>query len=271
MIDKEIEIRSEIAQETLNVEKNNNQMLSLGLEIEKLDEKVVEYNNNKEAIENLESLLLKETNIKEEITENNEKLEYCESSLLDLYKSHGSWEQQLQNLKDLKEDLKNLRQDYSAYDLFMRCMHSNGIPYDIIKKKLPEINEEIAKILTNIVNFEVFFEAKEKKLEIFIKHPKYDPRPIELGSGAEKTIAAMALRLALLGVSNLPKPDLFILDEPGTALDEENMEGFVRILTDMIKASFKTVLLISHLDSLKDCVDSTIEIERNGDLAYINQ
>ena len=81
----------------------------------------------------------------------------------------------------------------------------------------------------------------------------------------------MALRLALLGVSNLPKPDLFILDEPGTALDEENMEGFVRILTDMIKASFKTVLLISHLDSLKDCVDSTIEIERNGNLAYINQ
>ena len=41
---------------------------------------------------------------------------------------------------------------------------------------------------------EVFFQAKEKKLEIFIKHPKYEPRPIELGSGAEKTIAAMGSR-----------------------------------------------------------------------------
>ena len=271
LIEKETEIRAKIGQKTLNTEKNNNQMLSLNLEIEKLDEKVVEYNNNKEAIENLESLLSKEISIKDEIAENNEKLEKCENNLLELYKSHGFCEQQLQSLKDSKEELEKLRQDYSAYDLFMRCMHSNGIPYDIIKKKLPEINEEIAKILTNIVNFEVFFQAKEKKLEIFIKHPKYEPRPIELGSGAEKTIAAMALRLALLGVSNLPKPDLFILDEPGTALDEENMEGFVRILTDMIKASFKTVLLISHLDSLKDCVDSTIEIERNGNLAYINQ
>jgi len=124
--------------------------------------------------------------------------------------------------------------------------------------------------LTNIVNFEVFFDTDGNKLEIFIKHPRFEPRPIELGSGAEKTISAMAIRLALLGVSNLPKPDLFILDEPGTALDEENMEGFVRILTDMIKSSFKTVLLISHLDSLKDCVDTTIEIEREDGFARIN-
>ena len=68
-----------------------------------------------------------------------------------------------------------------------------------------------------------------------------------MGSGAEKTICAMAIRLALLNVSTLPKGDVFILDEPGTALDEDNMEGFVRIL-DMIGTQFKTVLLISHLE-----------------------
>ena len=77
----------------------------------------------------------------------------------------------------------------------------------------------------------------------------------------QKTIAAMAIRLALLNVSSMPKGDTFILDEPGTALDEENMEGFVRIL-DMVKAHFKTVLLISHLDSLKDASDSQIAIEK---------
>ena len=32
-------------------------------------------------------------------------------------------------------------QEYSAYDLFMRCMHTGGISYDIIKKKLPAANE----------------------------------------------------------------------------------------------------------------------------------
>ena len=91
-----------------------------------------------------------------------------------------------------------------------------------------------------------------------------------MGSGAEKTSAAMAIRLALLSVSSLPKGDIFILDEPGTALDEENMEGFVRIL-DLVKVYFKNVLLISHLDSLKDCVDMQIVIDKKDGFAYVYQ
>ena len=164
--------------------------------------------------------------------------------------------------------MSELQEIYSAYDLFMRCMHTSGISYDIIKKKLPVINNEIAKILANIVNFEVFFEDDGKKLKMFIKHPSHDARPLSLGSGAEKTIAAMAIRLALLSVSNLPKGNIFILDEPGTALDENNMEGFVRML-DLIKTHFKIVLLISHLDSLKDCVDMQISIDKQGAYAHV--
>ena len=63
--------------------------------------------------------------------------------------------------------------------------------------------------------------------------------------------------------------NLTFLDEPGTALDAENMEGFIRIL-DMIKNQFKTVLLISHLDSLKDIVDQEIFIDKNNGRAYVN-
>jgi DNA repair exonuclease SbcCD ATPase subunit len=149
-------------------------------------------------------------------------------------------------------------------------MHSNGIAYDIIKKKIPVINQEIAKMLANIVDFEIFFSSNGNKLDIFIKHPKHDARPIEMGSGAEKTVAAMAIRLALLSVSSLPKGDIFVLDEPGTALDEENMEGFIRIL-ELIKVYFKNVLLISHLDSLKDCVDMQVVIDKKAGYAKVNQ
>ena len=173
-------------------------------------------------------------------------------------------------LDEQKEELQDLREDYSAYDLFMRCMHSGGISYDIIKKKLPAINEEVAKVLANIVNFEVFFEDDGKRLNIYIKHPSHEPRSIEMGSGAEKTIASMAIRLSLLSVSNLPSPNIFVLDEPATALDAENMDGFVRIL-DMVKNYFKTVILITHLDSLKDCVDHIINIDKQDGFAYVNQ
>ena len=91
-----------------------------------------------------------------------------------------------------------------------------------------------------------------------------------MGSGAEKTIAAMGIRLALLNVSNLPKGNIFILDEPGTALDAENMEGFVRIL-QLIKMYFKTVILISHVDSLKDIVDVEISIDKTNGYSRVHQ
>ena len=68
-----------------------------------------------------------------------------------------------------------------------------------------------------------------------------------MGSGAEKTIAAMAIRLALIAIAQV---HIFIMDEPATALDQEHMEGFIRLL-EMIKTKFKTILLISHLDVLK--------------------
>ena len=217
---------------------------------------------------NKEGLIQELEKVKQKTNDKQETLKSCEESKLSLYKEHGSLEQKLSSLQEQKQELEDLREDYSAYDLFMRCMHSSGISYDIIKKKLPVINNEIAKVLSNVVNFEIFFEDDGKRLKIFIKHPKHEPRPMEMGSGAEKTIAAMAMRLALLSVSNLPKSNVFILDEPGTALDAENMDGFVSIL-ELVKSYFKVVLLVSHLDSLKDCVDMQITIDKNGDYAHV--
>ena len=260
--------KNAISKYTLQIEKNNAVLDSISHENSSLQKKLDEYEKNKEAIENVQGLMDEKQQISSRISKHNSTLQTCKNNILVLYKENGSLEQEVVSLEASKSELENLREEYSCYDLYMRCMHPNGISYDVIKRKLPVINSEIAKVLANVVDFEVFFEEDGKKLNILIKHPKYDARPLEMGSGAEKTIAAMAIRLALLSVSTLPKPNLFILDEPGTALDETNMEGFVRIL-DMVKSYFKTVLLISHLDSLKDCVDRQITIERKGDFANV--
>ena len=270
LLDKKSEAEGSNTKLRLESERCSNQlMVTEGLFRENSD-KIEYYNENKEAIENYNVLLKSLSASSKQVNHLNGELEACESELLELYKSHGSIEQEIKNLEDQKEELATLRQDYAAYDLYMKCMHSSGIAYDIIKKRLPVINNEIAKILTNIVNFDVFLENDGTKLDIYIKHPRFEPRPLELGSGAEKSISAMAIRLALLNVSSLPKGNVFILDEPGTALDEENMEGFVRIL-DMVKGYFKTVLLISHLDSLKDSVDKQIVIDKVDGYAHIDQ
>ena len=67
--------------------------------------------------------------------------------ILEYYKLKGSLEQKATNLMEQQKELKDIQQEYAAYDLYMRCMHSNGIAYDIIKKQLPVINEEVAKVL----------------------------------------------------------------------------------------------------------------------------
>ena len=269
LLERKNEVQNTINNIKLTVEKNKTKFLKFGTVLKELNTQKQEYEQNKEAIENLGELLKQKKYMSDKHVESKATYEKCNEETLELYKIRGSLDHNVKNLELQQEDHKNLQDEYSSIDLYLRCMHSNGISYDIIKKKLPIINEEIAKILTNIVEFEIFFEEDGRKLDIQIKHPRHDPRPIEMGSGAEKTIAAMAIRLALLNVSTLPKSDIFILDEPGTSLDEDNMEGFVRML-DMIKTQFKTVVLISHLDSLKDCVDSQLIIEKKNGYAYVS-
>jgi exonuclease SbcC len=264
------ELTTEISDIKLKIEKNNLSSERLQNELKHLEGDAAAYDENKEAIENLEHLIKDKNSLIKQKEKEQLEIEICQEEVLELYKTHGSREQKLKSLQEEKEEYNTLREEYSAYDLYMRCMHSSGIAYDIIKKKLPVINQEIAKVLANIVEFEVFFEDNGRKFDIFIKHPNHDPRPIEMASGAEKSLAAMAIRLSLLSISSLPKGDLFILDEPGTALDEDNMDGFVRIL-ELVKMYFKNVLLISHLDSLKDSVDMQVIIEKKDGYAYVCQ
>ena len=263
-------VASEIADLNLETERNKNSIHTIEADLVGIRAKRDEYEQNKDAIENLETLLSQLNECHYRIKQTNQNIGICETKTLDFVKSVGSLEQKVENVISQKKEYQELQREFAAYDLYTQCMHSNGIAYDIIKKKIPVINSEIAKVLANIVDFEVFFEASGNKFDIFIKHPQYNERPIEMASGAEKSLSAIAIRLALLGVSSLPTGDIFVLDEPGTALDEENMEGFIRIL-ELIKVYFKNVLLISHLDSLKDCVDMQIVIDKKDGYARVNQ
>tara|TARA_B100000131_G_scaffold148855_1_gene144559 strand:+ start:2186 stop:5341 length:3156 start_codon:yes stop_codon:yes gene_type:complete len=270
ILEKKMHHKNVVSSLELKIEKNKTKLMQLQKQSDELSTKQDIYEQNKEAIEDFESLLLRKQEMDSELESLILEKETARKKVLELYKNTGSLEQKHNEIIEQEQSFCDLENEYTISDLYMRCMHPNGVSYDVIKKRLPLINDEISKILTNIVDFEVFFESDEKKLDILLKHPKHDPRPIEMGSGAEKTIAAMAIRLALLNVSTLPKSDIFILDEPGTSLDAENMDGFIHIL-DMIKSQFRTVILISHLDSLKDTVDSQILIEKQKGVASVNE
>lgn len=268
ILDKRRNMENLISSKKIELEKFKNKIILNENSIAKLKASINDYHKNEES-----ALKLKQFNQQRQklLSEKNiftKKLNDQEISILRMQREIGSLEQKIVSLQESKSELLSLREEYTAISMFEKAMHSNGISYDIIRKKLPLLNEEISKILANIVSFEVFFEDDGKKLDILIKHPKYEPRPIELGSGAEKSLAAMAIRLALTKMSSLPCGDIMILDEPATSLDEENMEGFIRIL-EMLKGHFKTIILISHLSELKDMADIQITIDKIDGYAHV--
>ena len=133
-LEKKKTIEHAITTIQIGIEKNNSQSAHSELLIQDLNRKKDAYEENKEAIENFELLTIEKENFDAAILIEQEKLETCQKEVMELYKTHGSLSQKVQNLEEQKKERQTLREEYTAYDLFMRCMHSNGIAYDIIKK-----------------------------------------------------------------------------------------------------------------------------------------
>ena len=85
--------------------------------------------------------------------------------------------------------------------------------------------------------------------------------PLELSSGMERFVSALAIRVALIGVSNLPRPDFLAIDEGFGVLDSENLNSLA-MLFDYLKTQFKFLMIISHIDAMKDLMDTLIEIKK---------
>ena len=56
---------------------------------------------------------------------------------------------------------------------------------------------------------------------------------------------------------------MFIVDEGFGALDPHNIESVVGLL-HRLKRYYRLILVISHVEFIKDSVDEVIEITRNG-------
>ena len=163
-----------------------------------------------------------------------------------------------------KKDFEKMKKKLKVYDLFMQSVSRKGIPLQIMMSQLPIINSEISKILHGVTGFTVDLEANpdSNAMDIFINYGD-SRRVIELASGMEKMMSSLAIRVALINVSSLTKTNTLIIDEGFGALDEANIEACSRLL-ESLKTWFKNILVISHVDAIKDAVDNSLEITKNG-------
>lgn len=189
---------------------------------------------------------------------------FLDSERLSLSEKIGLNQQVLSDLEEEREKFAELKKKWNVYTAFLQAVDKKGIPLKIMSVQLPIINAEIEKILHGVVEFTVDIEAEENTnaLDVFINYGD-SKRVIECASGMEKMLSSLAIRVALINVSNLPKSDLLIIDEGFGALDDGNIEACSRLLLSL-KKWFKCILVISHIDAIKDVVDNVLDIRNKG-------
>jgi len=171
-------------------------------------------------------------------------------------------------LNDELNRLAELQKDYNYYQLYMTAFSRDGIPYQLIGKALPKIESEVNNILSQIVDYQVHFNTDGKNINTYIVYDSEKFWPLELASGMEKFVASLAIRTSLINVSSLPRPPFLVIDEGMGNLDADNLNNMY-VLFDYLKTQFEYMIVISHIDSIRDMVDSVIEITKLNEKSSI--
>lgn len=202
--------------------------------------------------------------LKRQVRDLNSKVNEKDAERMSVAQLIGGLESKIERTAKEREKYQLVAQEWRTYELFMSAVSKNGIPLKIMSTQLPAINSEIAKILQGVSGFTVELEAdpSSNDMEIYLNYGD-SRRIIECGSGMEKMISSLAIRVALINITSLPKSDILIIDEGFGALDDTNIEACTRLL-DSLKKWFKTILVISHVDAVKDSVDNALDITHNG-------
>jgi len=180
-------------------------------------------------------------------------------------KTEGSLERMLVELSDLEKDYNRAKLLSTLIDNTSK----HGVQAQMVKDYLPKINGYISDLISPFFDFsvELSLDPTSGDLDIFFTDA-ISRRQIESCSGMEKMISSIAIRAALSRVSRLPKPSIFIIDEGFGALDENNLDMCAKLLSSL-KMHFRNILIISHIDEIKDNVDHMIEITHERGKSYV--
>jgi DNA repair exonuclease SbcCD ATPase subunit len=167
------------------------------------------------------------------------------------------------------EEATELENRYDAYKWYMNAVGRDGIPYELMTRAIPAIEAEINNILSQIVEFAISLRVEGKNIIGRLHYDNDRIWPLENSSGMERFISSLAIRVALLNASNLPKSNFLLIDEGLGALDAENLSSMSTLL-NTLKNQFDFMIIISHLEAVRDMVDKVIEIKREDGYSYIN-
>lgn len=157
-----------------------------------------------------------------------------------------------------------------------RAFGKDGVPALLIEQSLPQIEEKANELLDRLsggamsVRFVTQSEYKDKKrddlketLDIAISDPA-GTRDYEMFSGGEAFRVNFAIRLALseiLAQRTGARLQTLVIDEGFGSQDAQGVQRLIEAL-NTVKNDFAKILIITHLDELKDAFPNRIEVEK---------
>ena len=208
-----------------------------------------------------------------------------ESCAADLAKAQGQLgalterlaraERDRQRRAEVRRELKAVVKDRALYGHLRRAFGKNGIPSLIIEETLPEIEERANRLLERLsrgqtrVTLETLKDKKtgggtRETLDIQITDDQGAARAYETFSGGEAFRVNFALRIALsqmLAERAGTQIRTLVIDEGFGTQDAEGLQSLIGAIR-AIQDDFETILVITHLDEIKDAFPVRIEVRK---------
>ncbi len=169
-------------------------------------------------------------------------------------------------------EVEEMEKTKELYQKYLDLMYHNGLPYEILKLYIPQIENEINKILENMDSFEIEIilnsDEGKKNTTVDINIVNDSTYNIQICSGFERFIVSLAIRIVLGKISMTAKPNFIIIDEGWSCFDQENLKKIDNIMT-YLRTQFDHTIIISHLDELKRQGDYKVNIEKIDGFSHI--
>jgi len=241
--------------------------------LKKIESKIINQQNKlndiNEKQKKIQQLQIKIATTNTSITETNKYSDKLKKQIDELKESKVVTDREQSDLKELKdrlsaleEELKELIQDKSYYEVASGLLKDTGIKTKIIRQYLPIINKLVNKYLASL-DFFVNFNLDESFKET-IKSRHRDDFSYNNFSEGEKQRIDMALLLtwrAVAKLKNSSNTNLLILDEVfDSSLDTNGTEELMKILHMLEDVN---LYVISHKgDILQDKFSNVIRFEK---------
>jgi hypothetical protein len=237
--------------------------IKLNGEVLQATQLIKDYLDNEKYIKKNKELRDEIVDVRHKLGKSKQILSNSEADILTLNGSVSSLKNQKKTIEDRIDEVEKLEEQFGLYEYYLNALGKDGVSYELISKALPMIEGEVNNILGQIVEFGLQLEMDGKNVNANIV---YDDQKwsLEMCSGMERFISGLAIRIALINVCNLPRPNFLVVDEGFGTLDNENLQSLYMLFA-YLKTQFEFVMIISHIDSMRDVVDTLMEIKKvNG-------